>query len=74
MMEFDEPLPPGEYFVEAEGVSLLGGTVPNQVSMFMVSDLGMVILRAPEKTVVRAIDLKTLKPVQGATISRGSWR
>lgn len=60
-------LPVGDYFATAEVANIKNETAWN-VMWFSVTDLGLVIKQAPEKTVVRAINLTTLKPVSGAKI------
>lgn len=69
----DKTLPAGDYvaFAQAEGFNASKNT--NALSWFNVSDLGLIIKQAPEKTLVRAIDLNTLKPIAGTkiTLSKG---
>lgn len=71
--KFDKPLPPGEYWMYVDALSDNGETTIGRISWFMVTNLGMIVMRAPEKTVVRAIDLTTLKPINGASIKSCSW-
>lgn len=67
--QLDKPLPQGDYVVygEAQGVNSTKHT--HAIHWFSVSDIGLVVWQAPEKTLVRAIDLNTLKPVSGAQIN-----
>lgn len=67
-----KPLPPGDYFAVAESPSLNNKDISTAMMSFMVTDIGMIVKRAPDMTLVRAINLNTLKAIQGAeiTISR----
>jgi uncharacterized protein YfaS (alpha-2-macroglobulin family) len=67
--QLSKPLEAGDYVVygEAEGVNSTKHT--HAIYWFNVSDVGLVVWQAPEKTLVRAIDLNSLKPVSGAKIS-----
>jgi hypothetical protein len=65
--KLDKPLPNGEYVVVAEVANIKHQTDWNTM-WFSVSDMGLIVKQAPEKTVVRAIDLNTLRPVSGASI------
>ncbi len=67
--QLDKPLPQGDYVVygEAQGVNSTKHT--HAIHWFSVTDIGLVVWQAPEKTLVRAVDLNTLKPVSGAKIS-----
>lgn len=67
--QLDKPLPPGDYMVfgEAQGVNSTKHT--RDIHWFNVSDIGLIVWQAPEKTLVRAIDLNTLKPVTGAKVN-----
>lgn len=67
----DHALEPGDYVMEATGVSTNGAPPPADYSFFTVTDLGLIVKKAPNETVVRAINLITLKPVAGATINCG---
>ncbi|MBX9686137.1 MAG: carboxypeptidase regulatory-like domain-containing protein, partial [Candidatus Obscuribacterales bacterium] len=69
----DETLPPGDYFAAVE-VSNIKHTVDRGVLWFTVTDLGLIVKQDFNKTVVRALDLRTLKPVEGVAVevrSRG---
>ncbi|HEY9785641.1 MAG TPA: MG2 domain-containing protein, partial [Candidatus Obscuribacterales bacterium] len=66
--ELDE-LPAGDYVVLAEVNSVNSPKVARSMSWFSVSDLGLIVKQAPDKMVVRAIDLNTLKPVRGVSIN-----
>lgn len=65
---FDKPLPPGDYFAVAE-CSNIRNKSDWAVIWFSVSDLGLIVKQDPEKTLVRALSLTTLKPIAGAKIS-----
>jgi hypothetical protein len=65
--KLNRPLPAGEYVALAE-VSNLKGQKDWNILWFSVSDLGLIVKQAPEKTVVRAIDLNTLKPLSDVDI------
>jgi uncharacterized protein YfaS (alpha-2-macroglobulin family) len=67
----DKPLAQGDYVIEATGVSTNGAPPAADYSWFTVTDLGLIVKKAPNETLVRAIDLNTLKPVAGATIKCG---
>ncbi len=67
-MRLDGPLPPGDYLATVEVRNLKGQTDWN-LMWFNVSDLGLIVKQAPEKTLVRAIDLNTLQPVPGVDVS-----
>lgn len=67
----DHVLTPGDYVIEATGVSINGSPPAAEYSWFTVTDLGLIVKKAPNETVVRAIDLVTLKPIEGATINCG---
>lgn len=66
--QLDKPLPQGDYVVygEAQGINSTKHT--HAIHWFSVTDIGLVVWQAPEKTLVRAIDLNTLKPVSGAKV------
>ncbi len=66
--KLDKPLPLGEYMVVAEVANLKKKTDWN-LMWLSVSDMGLVVKQAPEKTVVRAIDLNTLKPLANVDVS-----
>ncbi|HEY9679419.1 MAG TPA: MG2 domain-containing protein [Drouetiella sp.] len=67
----DHTLPPGDYVIQATGDATNGSPSITDYSWFAVTNLGMIIKRAPNETVVRAIDLTTLKPISGAVIKCG---
>jgi alpha-2-macroglobulin len=67
----DKPLAPGDYVIRASGVSTNGTAPPSDYSWFTVTDLGLIVKKAPNETVVRAINLITLQPIEGATINCG---
>lgn len=59
--KFSEPLPPGDYFASAEVVNTRGEIDSNMI-WFSVSDIGLIVKQDQEQTLVRAIDLNTLRP------------
>ena len=65
--KFDKPLPPGDYFAMAEAKNIQQKS-DWHVIWFSVSDIGLVVKRDPWKTVVRAIDLNTLHPLQNVDV------
>lgn len=67
--QLDKPLPPGDYMVYGEAQGVNSSKHTRDIHWFNVSDIGLVVWQAPEKTLVRAIDLNTLKPVGGAKVS-----
>lgn len=60
--KLDKPLPPGEYVIVAE-VANLKKQIDWNLMWLSVSDMGLIVKQAPEQTLVRAIDLNTLKPL-----------
>jgi alpha-2-macroglobulin len=70
------PLPAGDYIylVEAERRA---EEAPNfkkrTVGVFRVSDLGLIVKQAPDKILVKAVDLNTLSPVVGARVEAFLW-
>ncbi|MBZ0187819.1 MAG: hypothetical protein K8F91_16350, partial [Candidatus Obscuribacterales bacterium] len=66
--KFDEHFEPGDYVVIAEAMDLSGSKRTSAIWWFSVTDLGLVVKHAPDQTLVRAIDLNTLKPVKGVSI------
>lgn len=65
--KLNKPLSAGEYVLVAEVKNLKGHKDWN-VMWFSVSDLGLIVKQAPEKTLVRAIDLNTLKPFPNVAV------
>jgi alpha-2-macroglobulin len=65
--KLDKPLPAGEYVLIAEVSNLKKDTDWN-LMWFSVSDLGLIVKQAPEKTLVRAINLNTLQPISGVNV------
>ncbi|MDX1918480.1 MAG: MG2 domain-containing protein [Candidatus Caenarcaniphilales bacterium] len=65
--KLDKSLPAGEYYAVGVGNNWRGQTQWN-IWWFSVSDLGVIVKQAPEKVIVRAIDLNTLKPLSGASV------
>lgn len=64
---FDQPLPPGDYFAIAE-CSNVRDKSDWSIIWFSVSDVGLIVKQDPEKALVRAINLNTMKPIAGAQI------
>jgi len=67
-LHFNAPLPPADYIAVADALAKNGKKHLYQVTTFTVTDLGVIVKKAPDKTLVRALNLNTLKPVVGATI------
>ncbi len=68
-IEFSKPLPPGDYIAVADAQSSDGTAHKVAAMSFLVTDLGLIVKRAPDMILVRAIDLNTLKPVSKASIT-----
>lgn len=64
---FDKPLTPGDYFAVVEAANVKGETDWGLV-WFSVTDMGLIVKQDPDKVVVRAIDLNTLKPIKDVDI------
>lgn len=62
-------MPEGDYIVVAEALGITGKKRVSTISWFSVSNIGLIVKHAPSQTLVRAIDLRSLKPVSGAEIS-----
>ncbi len=67
-MKLAKPLPVGDYFAVAEVYNFQSQQDWNAM-WFSVTDVGLVIKHAPEKAVVRAVDLNTLKPRPGVNVA-----
>lgn len=63
----DESLPPGDYFAVVEA-SNVRHKVDKGIIWFTVTDIGLIVKQDYNKTVVRALDLNTLKPMPGVSI------
>ncbi len=63
----DEPLAPGDYFAMVE-VSNVRKKSDRNMLWFTVTDLGLIVKQDFNKTVVRAINLNNLKPVEGVSV------
>lgn len=61
--KFEKSLPPGDYIAVAN-VSNVQNKNDWNVMWFTVTDVGLIVKQDPYRTVVRAIDLNTLQPVQ----------
>ncbi|MEN9224561.1 MAG: MG2 domain-containing protein [Thermostichus sp. DRC_bins_24] len=60
-------LPPGAYWVEAEGREPLGNSesLPRSDHWFLVSDLGLIQKQSATQLVVQAVHLRELRPLPG---------
>lgn len=58
----------GDYFAVAEVTDARGEKKSSDLTWFSVTDLGLIVKHAPEQSLVRAIDLITMKPVEGVTV------
>lgn len=63
----DDPLPPGDYFAVIEASNVRHAVDRNMI-WFTVTDIGLICKQDYNKTVVRAIDLNSLKPVSGVSV------
>src|SRR4030095_637350 len=68
-VQFSKPLPPGDYVAVADALAVDGKTHNVSVMSFMATDLGLILKRAPEMVLARAIDLNTLKPVSKVLVT-----
>ncbi|MBY0358103.1 MAG: carboxypeptidase regulatory-like domain-containing protein [Candidatus Obscuribacterales bacterium] len=66
--KFNHKLPPGDYFATVE-VSNPRGKSDWNVFWFSVSDLGLIVKQDHEKTLVRAIDLNSLRPLSDVLLT-----
>ncbi len=62
-----KPLPKGDYLISLD-LSNEANKHDYNWSWFSVTDKGLIIKHAPDRTVIRAINLLTLKPINGLTI------
>lgn len=65
--KFSNNLAPGDYFVVAQ-VSNIQNKKDWNVHWFTVTDLGLIVKQDPSKTLVRAINLTTLRPEPGVSV------
>ena len=65
--QLDEPLPAGDYFAVIEASNVRHATDRNMI-WFTVTDIGLICKQDFNKTVVRAIDLNSLKPLPGVSV------
>lgn len=65
--KMSSPLPAGDYFAVVEASNIRQDKDWN-VLWFTVTDIGLIVKQDFQKTVVRALDLATLKPVKGVAI------
>lgn len=66
--KLSNPLPKGDYLAIAE-VSNFQNHKDWNLLWFSVSDMGIIVKYSPDKAMVRAIDLNTLKPRTGVKVS-----
>jgi uncharacterized protein YfaS (alpha-2-macroglobulin family) len=66
--KFSSPLAAGDYFALAKVTDMFGNSTSSALTWFSVSDVGLVIKHAPDKTVVKAVDLNTLKGLSGVDL------
>lgn len=66
--EVDNNIEPGDYIALAEVKAINSNKRAQSATWFTITDMGLVIKHAPDHTLVRAVDLNTLKPMPGATI------
>lgn len=68
-----QPLPKGDYVVAVahtmDQYTDAGHREPPSLAWLRVSDLGLIVKRAPEKVLVQAIDLLTNKPLPNVSLS-----
>ncbi|MBX9877800.1 MAG: hypothetical protein K2Y22_05025 [Candidatus Obscuribacterales bacterium] len=67
--QLSNTLPPGDYVAKVKLKSQRGEKSSWDVLWFSVTDLGLIVKQAPDKTVIRAIDLNTLGPRKGVALS-----
>jgi alpha-2-macroglobulin len=67
-LHFEKPLPPGDYVVWADALTFDSKKHVYAATSFTVTDIGVIVKKAPDKTLVRALNLNTLKPVKGASV------
>jgi uncharacterized protein YfaS (alpha-2-macroglobulin family) len=67
-VKLDKPLPPGDYVVVTQLQGFRDQTDWN-LTWFTVTDIGLVVKHAPDKTWVRAIDLNTQAPRPGVAVA-----
>lgn len=65
--KFESPLPAGDYFAVVEAKNIQNKKDWN-VLWFTVTDIGLIVKQDAYQTLVRAIDLNSLQPVQGYDI------
>ncbi|MEW5819979.1 MAG: MG2 domain-containing protein [Cyanobacteriota bacterium] len=68
-LKIEKDLPKGSYLLVVEGDSDLDKVKRSDAYWFSVSDLGIITKHDPYKVLIRAIDLRTLKPVSDAKVS-----
>lgn len=66
--KFSKPLAAGDYFALAKVTDMFGHSTSSALTWFSVSDVGLVIKHAPDRTVVKAVDLNTLKGMPGVDL------
>ncbi|MBX9695257.1 MAG: hypothetical protein K2Z81_22925, partial [Cyanobacteria bacterium] len=68
-VELDDKLAPGDYFVVADADSIDKSKTVSDIWWFTVTDIGLIVKQAPDQTMVRAIDLNTLKAKPNVQVS-----
>ncbi len=68
-IELDEKLAPGDYFVVADADSIDKAKTVSDMWWFTVTDIGLIVKQAPDRTFVRALDLNTLKAKPNVQVS-----
>jgi alpha-2-macroglobulin len=63
----DESLPPGDYFAVVEA-SNVRHHKDRSLLWFTVTDVGIIVKQDPYRTIVRALDLSSLKPMAGVKV------
>ncbi len=63
----EQPLPAGDYFAVVEASNIKNES-DRSIIWFSVTDIGLIVKQDYSKTVVRAIDLNTLKPMPDVAI------
>lgn len=63
----ENPLPPGDYFAVVEASNIKHHTDKGAL-WFTVTDIGLIVKQDFNKTVVRALDLRSLKPMPGVAV------
>jgi len=67
--KMNAPLPAGDYFALAHVTDMFGRSTAKALTWFSVSDVGLIIKHAPDRTLVKAVDLNTLKGLPGVDLN-----